>query len=504
MKRILINIHPFLFAIYPIIALRNYNIIYVNITSVVRSIGISLLLTSLLCLLLRSFIKNVDKASLITTFAVILFFSYGHVYLQFQAAFGKAIRHSHLILIFVVILALLSTLALKLQNIKGIRQFLTVTGFSLLFFSVSQSIGHDLRTYQANAQANFEHELVLTSQRTNDKNEQALPDIYLIILDAYTRSDVLQNRYNHDNSDFIQGLTGLGFYIAECSQSNYMITRYSLTSLMNMDYLQNFTNMQSMPDLKESVVNQTLRSLGYVTVGFENRAGDHLDLDEDIILSRDRLALGSLDMTGGPNEFEAELFQTTFLKLFYDIPQLIPGFNPARLEQTEYNEHYLQTLYILEELKHVPDIPGPKFVFAHILVPHTPYIFTPDGKFLMNPDEISGYRNNVQFVDGQILPAIHEIIANSEVPPIVIIQGDHGPIGVKVAPEDRMSILNAYFVNTETKTYLYESITPVNSFRVILNSYFGFKFPLLEDASYYAKNASEFTPESIIPNSCIN
>jgi hypothetical protein len=283
-----------------------------------------------------------------------------------------------------------------------------------------------------------------------------------------------------------------------------MITRYSLTSLMNMDYLQNFTDMQSMPDLKESAVNQTLRSLGYITVGFENRAGDHLDLDEDILLSRNKLALGSVDFTGGPNEFEAELIQTTFLKLFYDIPQLIPGFNPARLEQTEYNEHYLQTLYILDELKRVPDLSGPKFVFAHILVPHKPYIFTPEGKFRMNPDEISGYRDNVQFVDRQILPVVREIIANSEVPPIIIIQGDHGPIGVKVAPEDRMSILNAYFVNAQTKTSLYESVTPVNSFRVIFNNYFGFELPLLEDISYYAKNASEFTPESLIPNTCIN
>jgi hypothetical protein len=252
------------------------------------------------------------------------------------------------------------------------------------------------------------------------------------------------------------------------------------------------------------VVNQTLKSLGYITVGFENRAGDHLDLDEDILLSRSKLALGSVDLAGGPNEFEAELFQTTFLKLFYDIPQLIPGFNPARLEQTEYNEHYLQTLYILDELKHVPEISGPKFVFAHILVPHSPYIFTPDGKFHMNPDEKSGYRDNVLFVDGQILPVVREIIEKSKMPPVIIIQGDHGPIGTKVAPEDRMSILNAYFVNAETKKFLYESITPVNSFRVIFNRYYGFELPLLEDISYHAKNASEFTPESIISNSCMN
>lgn len=483
MKRILINVHPFLFAIYPIIALRNFNIIYVDLISIVRSVGISLLLTSLLWLLLRLFVGKADKTGLMTTLAVILFFSYGHIYLQFQVAFGRAIRHSYLILIFGAIFVLLSVLALRLQNTQGIRQFLTVTGFLLLGFSILQSASYDVLSSRANAQARLERDLVPASQMIDTTGEHVLPDIYLIILDAHTRSDVLRNRYNHDSSDFIRGLTDLGFYVADCSQSNYMITRYSLTSLMNMDYLQNFTDMQSMPDLKESVVNRTLRSLGYITVGFENRAGDHLDLDEDILLSRNRLALGSLDLADGPNEFEAELFQTTFLKLFHDIPQLIPGFNPARLEQTEYNEHYLQTLYILDELKRVPDLSGPKFVFAHILVPHTPYIFTPDGKFRTNPDEISGYRDNVRFVDGQILPVVREIIASSKTPPVIIIQGDHGPIGTRVAPEDRMSILNAYFVNAETKSFLYGSVTPVNSFRVIFNAYFGFELSLLEDVS---------------------
>jgi hypothetical protein len=502
MKRFSENLHLFLFAIYPLIALRNFNIIYVHLGSIVRSVGISLLCASLVWGLLSLLLKNRAKAGLVTTLAIILFFSYGHAYHQFQASFGVPVRHSTLALSFGALFVVLSVVVLRLKQTQGVSQFLNVTGSALLIFAVVQSASYDIQMYQANAQARADREGFLPAYTTNPTGEKTLPDIYLIILDAHTRSDVLQQKYDLDNSEFIRDLNDLGFYVATCSQSNYMITRYSLTSLMNMDYLQNFTDMQSMPDLKESTVNQTLRSLGYTTVGFENRTGDHLDLDEDIVLSRNKLAIGSVDLTGGPNEFEAELFQTTFLKFFYDIPQLIPGFDPARLEQTEYNEHYLQTLYILDELSRVPEIAGPKFVFAHILVPHTPYIFTPDGKFRMHTDDISGYRDNVRFVEARILPAVQAIIANSAVPPIIILQGDHGPIGNKVAPEDRMSILNAYLVDAQAKAVLYESITPVNSFRVIFDHYFGFEFPLLEDVSYYAKNAAEFTPESIIPNTC--
>ena len=498
MKKFLSSIYPFLYAIFPILALRNVNIVYVDIGSITRSIILSLLITGLLWVLLRLVIKNWDQAGLITTLVILLFFSYGHAHLQAQSAFGEGIGHRHLLWMCGVIFIVLSVIILRLQQTSSVRQFLTTVGFVMLVFSIAQSAGYDIRTYRANAQAKAD--LKQPTQLTS--HAQVLPDIYLIILDAHTRADVLNDRYNYDSSSFIQGLTDLGFYVADCSQSNYSITKYSLSSIMNADYLQNFTNMSVMPALKESTVSQTLRSLGYITIGFENRARGHFDLDEDIHLSRNTLALGSLDLFGGPNEFEAELIQTTFLKLFYDIPQLIPGFDPVLLEKTEYREHYLQTYFILDELKEIPGITGQKFVFAHILVPHPPYIFTPAGDFHLVTSEIKGYRNNVEFIDSQILPTVKAIIEQSKIPPIIVIQGDHGPSGGTVTAQLRMSILNAYYVNDDTRASLYSTISPVNSFRVIFNHYFDTSYPLLDDVSYYAKSASEFTPESIVPNHC--
>ena len=56
----------------------------------------------------------------------------------------------------------------------------------------------------------------------------------------------------------------------------------------------------------------------------------------------------------------------------------------------------------------------------------------------------------------------------------------------------RLSILNAYYVNDQAKSSLYPSITPVNSFRVIFNSLFNTKIPLLDDTSYYAYKPDKF------------
>jgi len=35
--------------------------------------------------------------------------------------------------------------------------------------------------------------------------------------------------------------------------------------------------------------------------------------------------------------------------------------------------------YLLDTLPTIPSIAGPELVFAHVLVPHMPYIFQPDG-----------------------------------------------------------------------------------------------------------------------------
>ncbi len=47
-------------------------------------------------------------------------------------------------------------------------------------------------------------------------------------------------------------------------------------------------------------------------------------------------------------------------------------------------------------------------------------------------------------------------------------------------------ILNAYYIPNEAASSLYPSITPVNSFRLIFDSYFGTDLGLLEDRNYLA------------------
>src|SRR5512147_2782236 len=109
-----------------------------------------------------------------------------------------------------------------------------------------------------------------------------------------------------------------------------------------------------------------------------------------------------MDISGGLNEFEKIMLNTSITRLFLDT-EIIPGFNENELVKLEDYEHYLQTKYILERLPEIPKLKSPKFVFVHILVPHIPQIFTPDGAFRY-PEDTSknGYRDNAIYIDSQI------------------------------------------------------------------------------------------------------
>jgi hypothetical protein len=93
------------------------------------------------------------------------------------------------------------------------------------------------------------------------------------------------------------------------------------------------------------------------------------------------------------------------------------------------------------------------------------------------------YQNQLTFLNKKVLDAMDTLISESDTPPIIILQGDHGPW---LQPKDkRFWILNAYYL-PENSDQLYPTISPVNTFRLIFNSYFGGKYDMLDDVTYFS------------------
>jgi len=496
MKKTLSLIYPFLVAIYPVLALRNFNSAYVDLPAVLRSLILILSLTLIIWLIMQAIFRNAQVSGILTSLALIIVLSYGHAYIQIEKSFGGPIRHSVLAGFFGATFAFCCWLLVKRPSLaSGTQQFLSNTALILVLLGIGQSVIYGLDS------SGGAKSLSNSSQGNPESN---LPDIYLIVLDGHGRSDVLKEEFGFDNSAFTQALTDLGFYVASCSQSNYASTRYSLTSMFLMDYIQIIDGKEKVPALKNTPFLQTLRANGYIVITFENYASGHFNLDEDLRLSRNQLSLGEMDLFGGLNEFEKVMLNTSITRLFLDT-EIIPGFNEKTLVRLEDYEHYLQTKYILAKFPEITELHSPKFVFVHLMIPHIPHVFTPDGNFRYPEDKSkNGYRDNAQFIDKAILPALQKVVTESEEPPVILLMGDHGPPATRfTSPEARMKNLSAYFVNSNVKSKLYNSITPVNSFRLVLNEYFGGDYPLLEDISYYAYQFRQLRQSpAIINNIC--
>jgi hypothetical protein len=174
-----------------------------------------------------------------------------------------------------------------------------------------------------------------------------------------------------------------------------------------------------------------------------------------------------------------------------------------------FEKKYAQVNFIFEAVPEAVTVPGPKFVFIHVPAPHWPLVFGPDGEKLSpvvhpQPKTLAAYNfwletylhdypREVTYLNQKLQETVSWILDNSSQPPIIIIEGDHGSrayLNFTSASDscirERFGILNAYYLPDNGSEHLYDSITPVNSFRVILDTYFGTNLGLLEDTSYFA------------------
>lgn len=495
-----IPLHPFLFAIYPILALLAINISEVEFSSGLRPLLLSLLAAGLLIFVSYLVYRDWMRAALISTIILILFFSYGHIYILLKAVNVNGFylfRHRTLLPVWLVLGALIIWWASRRsRNLASATQTLNTIGIILLSLPVIQLISFSVQS-RASQTAVENNPSVLTLESPSQP-----PDIYYIILDGYGRSDVLKNEYGYDNSDFLNSLKDLGFTVADCSLSNYAQTQISLASSLNFNYLDALsdrfgagsddrTGLDTL--IHQSAARQSLEKAGYKTVAFATGflATELTDAD---------YFLGPGYSWEQLNEFESLLMETTLARLIQDGNRF--GM------QTSGSERFRErTLFTLEKLDELSYIQGPKFVFVHIVAPHPPYVFGPTGG-PVEPAEVgttkteegaSHYRDQAIYISNRMMEIVPKIIENSSTPPVMIIQGDHGPT-VASSPRARMSNLNAYFL-PGVDANVYPTITPVNTFRVIFNSYFRQNLELLDDVSLYSEYTDPFSFK-IIPNSC--
>jgi hypothetical protein len=178
--------------------------------------------------------------------------------------------------------------------------------------------------------------------------------------------------------------------------------------------------------IKNNEVKALFESLGYTTVAFSTGFDFTEVQSSDVYLS---------PPARGFNGLENLYLQTTFAAALDDAGLL------KKMQLTPEDHKRNLILFDLAQLKNIPaSVPGPKFVFAHLVIPHQPFVFGPNGEALVIPEKVYkgrtyypnkdyalGYRNQATYISQQLLDVIRTIQKESPRPPIIIIQGDHGP-----------------------------------------------------------------------------
>lgn len=331
-----------------------------------------------------------------------------------------------------------------------------------------------------------------------------LPDVWFIVLDGYGREDVLRELYGYNNW-LVPFLREKGFFVAERGTANYCQTGLAFSSSLNIDYLP-----ELLTDRAPSAVNRRalteLIGTNRVVHAFRRAGYRIVEYPSEYSTTRQTEAVETRKPWLTFTEFEYPLLGKTPVS---SITRAL-RWPQSRLAHAIRRRHIN---WVFADLARGDRWEQPTFVFAHVMAPHPPFIFTPDGDYrptrsfaifadgsqwwrrarLYGERYEPAYRDQLEYVNRRTAAVVEGILASSRRPPIILIQGDHGPGGrldweskEKSDIRERLAILLAVYLPTRSGPPLSDSITPVNVWRTILNQALGASLPLLPDRSYFS------------------
>lgn len=294
------------------------------------------------------------------------------------------------------------------------------------------------------------------------------PDVYYIILDEYAGSESLRKYFDYNNVPFEDSLKKIGFFVSSGIKSKYVSTTFCLASYLNYSDLE-FESLKIKNDKKvfqliyNNRIMKIFSGLNYSIVNFS---------PFDIKNSKKYY-----------DYFPTEHFLGR--TIWFQVSPIIEKMFNAGSSIPEVN---LKIISQLNEGKF--DSPGkPHFIYAHLMMPHEPYYFDSNGKKQMKdiPPQ-DKYLEQLIFTNNIICETMKKILSNTNNNVIIILQSDHGYryLNRKNNIENEESSHNIFYSiylpkGSNTKNFKIDSIEPINTFPVILNTYFDQNINILSE-----------------------
>jgi Sulfatase len=318
------------------------------------------------------------------------------------------------------------------------------------------------------------------------------PDIYYFILDAYTSTKILQKDFNYSNSLMESDLKNKGFRIIPDSRSNYNYTVFSIGSSLNLNYLEDVDTINRITD------RTYLRQLSFIYqtkfISFLSQKNYQIFNHSIFDFKSYPSTIHGIDFWGWRNLFDQYNLPLKFInESGYQLPKMIrdiSGNEKYDISKPIPKKYHTETglEHILSSIKHKSS--RPKFVYGHFLTTHSPYYFDSlgrDYKF----DSVTvheAYVHRVAYTNGIVKKITDSILAYAERPTAIIICGDHG-VSFNDNMGSRNSFVNFSAVYFSNKNYslFSDSTHSVNTFRILMNTYFNKDYPLLGYKSFLIK-----------------
>lgn len=473
-------LHPVLLASYSVLLPWGLNVAVVGWREGLFACIVAIAVAGVIQLLCTAIVRSRLAGAVLASLVVMITFAYGRMYAVILGTTLGGVqvgRHRFLLLVCAVLVVLVGrVLRRPRRSLTAVSDALTVAVLCLLTLATFPLVRYFVQRVASPSTAESE------GQRSLARGI-ARPDIYYIIADGYGAASTLDALYGFSNEPFVQALRDRGFYVASESRANYVTTVLSLTSSLNMDYIP--ARRPWFAPTKPVSSEREQRFQSTAVVRFARRQGyEIMNINPGIGFGgTDRSVAARIMSVFEWNSLWLELIRSSILTELRTL--LLP------------RDVRAQFLGSANALVASSGRAGPKFVFAHFLAPHPPFVFTASGAPRVPPSEYAqdraAYIDQLRFVNVTLLAVIDSLLYRSAGDPIIVLQGDHGPAsegGSWTEPSlalmrERLPILNAYRV-PRRECLFFSAVTPVNSFRIIFNCAFNANLMILPDSSFFS------------------
>ncbi len=459
------------------------------------------LLTSLLFFLGCYLLMRDKRKAAILSFWILLFtFSFGYLHDTCKKLSGSGFFSSYKFILSISFVLFVAVFVfLKKRKTFFHRHFLflnTLMLCLLLYEIVAAVIGF----------VNYKHENHLLDNRFTAGKQAKIdtiipdslkPDIYFLVFDALPSSLAMKNEWGFDNSVLDSFLLKENFYVHSKSKSNYNLTVLSVSSTLNMDYTlpidlyQDETKMyfKASASLLDNSLTRILQQQKYEIKQYQPVSFVNKDWDGELFFA-DMLYM---------NYF----YQTLPGRMYRDLGWNISRFNNKTIKNRNLEKYRRRNLSLQNDLQQTKLLveksctlikENKQFIYAHFQLPHDPFIFDSAGRLkptektitYTEEEQPTAFKEQVKFTNKIIQELVLHIKKYNRQNTVIIIEGDHGYRNIHGKKGYMIfdNFSSVYFPDHDYR-HQYATMSPVNSFRLVLNKFFAANLPLLKDSSIF-------------------